>query len=271
MNTNPTRMLSSIAVLLVGLGGFTAAAAEETSSTDWQFAAIVYGYLPELRGSATFPTDKPVNITIDPHDLISNLKFAFMGVFEARKGPWGGFTDLMYTNVGGSESNTRDFSIKGVIPGSVTANLHLDLKTTLWTLAGFYRPIERPEITLDVLLGARGMFLKQQLDWQFSADIGPLVGPDRNGSGESNRTNWDGIVGFKGRWTFGDRHAWFVPYYFDIGTGASQLTYQALTGVGYSFHWGEVITVWRYIDYHFSSNDAKLSMSGPAIGVAFHW
>ena len=70
---------------------------------------------------------------------------------------------------------------------------------------------------------------------------------------------------------FGDQHAWFVPYYFDVGTGASQLTWQAIGGFGYTFHWGEVICVWRYLDYHLSKNSASLSMNGPAIGVAFHW
>lgn len=30
--------------------------------------------------------------------------------------------------------------------------------------------------------------------------------------------------------------------------------------------WGEVIVVWRYLDYEFKKNNASLSMSGPAIG-----
>lgn len=272
MRRNPTQLLASIAVVLVGTCGFTDLAAAESSSTDWQFTGLIYGYLPALSGSATFPTGKPINITIDQQDILSNLNFAFMGSFEVRKGPWGGFTDVVYANVGDSKSNTRDFSLGGVaIPGSVTANLRLDARTTLWTLAGFYRVVDRPEVTLDVLLGARALYLRQQLDWQFSGDVGPLVGPGRNGSGNSNSTTWDGIVGVKGRWMFGDRRAWFVPYYFDIGTGGSQLTYQALAGVGYGFSWGDIIAVWRYIDYRFSSHDASLSMNGPAIGVAFHW
>lgn len=272
MRSNPTRLLVNIAVLLVGAVGFTASASAETSSTDWQFTALVYGYLPALSGSATFPTGRTVNINIDPHELIANLNSAFMGSFEARKGPWGGFTDVMYSDAAGSRSNTRDLSLGSiVIPGSVTANLHLDLKSTVWTLAGTYRVIDRPEFTEDVLVGARGLFLRQRLDWQFSANVGPLIGSGRNGSGDSNLTNWDGIVGLKGRWMFGERRAWFVPYYFDVGAGASQLTYQVLTGVGYAFRWGEVITVWRYLEYHFASNDATLTLNGPAIGVAFHW
>lgn len=42
-----------------------------------------------------------------PHELISTLNFAFMGAFEARKGPWSVLTDLIYANASGSRSATR--------------------------------------------------------------------------------------------------------------------------------------------------------------------
>jgi hypothetical protein len=85
-------------------------------------------------------------------------------------------------------------------------------------------------------------------------------------------TNWDAILGVKGRLFFGDRREWFAQYYLDAGTGQSQYTWQAIGGVGYRFGWGEVLAAWRYIDYQFfSSNGAKLTMNGPAVGVQFHW
>ena len=74
-----------------------------------------------------------------------------------------------------------------------------------------------------------------------------------------------------------DRHSgcreWFVPWYVDVGTGQTDLTWQAIGGLGYSFKWGEVIGVWRYMDYNFKSGAPieKLTLNGPAIGVAFHW
>lgn len=101
--------------------------------------------------------------------------------------------------------------------------------------------------------------------------MGPFVGPARQGSGNSDITDWDGIVGAKGRWMFGERGAWFVPYYVDLGTGQSEFTWQGIAGLGYAFRWGEVLVVWRYIDYRFSSHNTSLTMNGPALGVAFHW
>ena len=72
---------------------------------------------------------------------------------------------------------------------------------------------------------------------------------------------------------FRDDRAWFVPWYADVGTGQTDLTWQALGGLGYSFKWGEVIGVWRYMDYNFKSGSPveKLTLNGPALGVAFHW
>lgn len=268
-----TSRVANAAMLLIACGAVSAPTLAQTSSSDWQFSAVVYLYLAELSGSATFPTGTTVDISVDPKQMVSSLNFAFMGAFEARKGSWGVFTDIMYLHASGSKSATRALSIGGVmIPANVTANADFDIKSTVWTLGGSYRVVGVPEATLDLVAGARGLFLKQHLSWQFSGDVGPLVGPGRQGSGDSNPTNWDGIVGAKGRWMFGDKHAWFVPYYLDVGTGDSQLTWQGITGLGYTFNsWGEVVGVWRYLDYRFSSHSASLTMSGPAIGVAFRW
>jgi hypothetical protein len=265
-----TCMLAQSTAILLGCAALPTLA--QTSQDEWRFAAIVYGYLPAIGGSATFRTGTPVNITVDPNNYLSNLSFAFMGAFEAQRGSFGLFTDVIYVDVSGSKSATRDFSLgRLTIPGAVTADASLNVKSTVWTLGGSYRIAATPQATFDVLVGARALFLDQHLNWHFSADVGPFVGPGRQGSGDSNPTDWDGIVGVKGRLMFGDRHAWFVPYYFDVGTGESQLTWQALGGLGYTFHWGEVIGVWRYIDWHFSKDSARLSLNGPAIGVAFHW
>lgn len=259
-------------ISLFGCSTFAAPSRAQTSADDWQFLAVVYAYLPQINGSATFASGTPSDITIDPNQLIHGLNFAFMGAFEARKGPWGVFTDLIYVHASGSQSATRSLSIGGVsIPAGVTADAHLDVKSTIWTLAGEYRVVSAPQATLDLLIGTRALYLDQHLSWQFSSDVGPFVGPGRQGASEVNPNNWDGIVGAKGRLIFGDGHTWFMPYYLDVGTGASQLTWQGYGGVGYAFSWGEILGVWRYLDYHFSSHSSTIAFNGPAIGVDFRW
>ena len=121
--------------------------------------------------------------------------------------------------------------------------------------------------------GARLLNVKEKLGWEFSANVGPVVGPGQTGSSESKLDNWDGIVGVKGRLNFGSRREWFVPYYVDVGVGDSDFTWQGSAGIGYAFNWGEVIAAWRYLDYNFKSGQKieSVNLNGPLIGVAFRW
>ena len=128
-------------------------------------------------------------------------------------------------------------------------------------------------MTVDVLAGARLLDLKQTLTYNFSADVGPIVGPGRSGTSEANVSYWDGVVGTKGRFNFGNDRQWFVPFYADVGTGQSDLTWQVFGGLGYSFSWGQVLAGWRYLDYKFKSSSPKqdLDFNGPMLGVALSW
>jgi len=255
-------------------GGAATAQSMQSTSDQWRFNAILYAYLPTIGGDTHFPAGTGSSISVSTDTILDNLKFAFMGTFEAQKGKWGFFTDLMYLDVGGSKSNTRDFSVGGVtVPGGVTADFNLDVKGTIWTIAGTYRVVDDRSSKLDVFAGARYADIKEKFGYNLSADIGPIVGPGRSGGNEQKIAVWDGIIGAKGRLSFGERNEWFVPYYVDVGTGESDLTWQAIGGIGYSFGWGDVMAVWRYLDYDFGSDKKveSINFNGPAIGVAFRW
>ena len=271
-SAKPTPVFARGAAALLGCSVVPALA--QPQENDWQFTANLYGYETTLSGSATFRTGFTENIRFDPNELLPILNLAFMGDFAAQRGRWGLFTDITYLDASGSRSKpaTQSLSIGGFkIPPGITASASLDLKSTAWTLGASYRVATAPPATFDLLAGARDLALKQHLSWEFAIDIGPFVGPTREGSTDSNTNNWDGIIGAKGRLMFGEEHGWFVPYYVDVGTGASHLTWQALAGIGYTFRWGEVLGVWKYLGYHFSKDNASLSLNGPAIGVAFHF
>ena len=95
----------------------------------------------------------------------------------------------------------------------------------------------------------------------------------RSGTTVVEQSVWDAIVGVKGTYAFGSERKWFVPYYFDIGTGQSKLTYQVAGGLGYKFNWGEVVAVWRYIDYDMKSGKPiqSVTFNGPQIGATWRW
>ena len=136
----------------------------------------------------------------------------------------------MYVDVGGDQSNSRDFTV-----GSA-------------------------ELPAGITVDADGDF----------ASIGL---PERSGSAEASATDWDAIIGVKGIVTLSENGSWIAPYRFDVGTGESKLTWQAIAGVGYMFDWGSTVLGWRYADYEMKS-DATIqtaAFSGPMLGLAFQW
>jgi hypothetical protein len=246
-------------------------------SDQWKFGAIIYAYLPSISGKTMYSAPAGggggSSISINSDVVLDDLNFAFMGWVDAQKGRWGVFSDVIYVDVSGSTSPTRDLSVGGVpLPGNITADANLDVKGWVWTIGGNYRVVADPTATFDVLAGARMLDYKQTLGWTFSANLGQSQ-PTRNGRSELSKTNWDGIVGVKGRLGFGADRAWFVPYYVDVGTGDSDLTWQAIGGIGYSFKWGELLGGWRYLDYNFKSGSRieDVNFNGPFLGVGFRW
>jgi hypothetical protein len=243
-------------------------------SESWRFGATLYGYFPTIGLKSTLPSGVSSDISVSPKTILDHLKMGFFGALEAQKGRWGAFTDVLYVNVGGAPTNTRDFRlVGGPLPAQVSASTSIDLKAFVWTLGGGYRAVANPEATLDVFAGARLLDLKQTQSWQLTGNIGPIPLPGRSGSGDVSVSNWDAIIGVKGRFAVDAERTWFVPYYLDVGTGESKLTWQALGGIGYSFSWGDVVATWRYLDYRNQSGKPiqDLNLSGPLLAFAFHW
>jgi hypothetical protein len=242
----------------------------------WMFTATIYGWVPEIDGTVNFPGDRgSTGIHVSMHDVLSNLKMTFQGTLDAHNGRWGLFTDIVYVDLGGIKSKERDFSIGDIgIPATATADVNLDIKALIWTVAGEYRVVSDPAWTVDVLGGARLLQMKPTLGYSITGELGPIVLPGgRSGSKQVDDSVWDGIVGVKGRYTFGEDRRWYLPFYVDVGTGQSQLTWQIAGGIGYSYSWGSVFAMWRYLDYNFQSGKKldDTSMSGPMVGVAFRW
>jgi len=250
-----------------------AAAARAQTEEPWRFQGTLYVYVPSVGGQTTFPPDGGSSaVSVDLGDIFK-LKFAFMGSLEARKGQWGAFTDAIYLNLGNSKQSSTAFSIGGALPVGVAADVNLDLKGWLWTLAGTYRVVTRPDYALDMFAGVRVLDITQNVHWQLNGNIGAVPVLDRAGSRETSDQNWDAIIGVRGRWTLADGGRWFVPYYLDVGTGDSNLTTQAMAGVGYSYPWGDVVAAWRYIGYDMKSGKPieKINFNGPAIAAVFRW
>jgi len=277
----PTRLHSMFAV--VALATAVAMPAIATAQTapvvpadgTWRFGAALYLYLPSIDGNMAFPTrGGDASISVNSDSIFDSVNGAFMGTLEANNGRWGVFTDFLYVDVSGSNSGTRDFQIgNSGAPSSVTANLDLKLKGSAWTIAGEYRLAASRAFTMDALAGARLLNVKPRLSWSLAGDLAGVPTAGRGGNNEIEANNWDAIIGVKGRYALGDSGRWSLPFYADVGTGDSDLTWQVAGGLSYAFGWGDVLGMWRYLKYDMKSGQpvADLSFNGPMIGVVFHW
>lgn len=270
MNSNVARLVLSAVVMLLPLS-----AQAQDGLDSWQWRATIYGWLPKLDATTSFPTDgdnPPVEVGVE--EILDNLDFTFMGALHAHKGRWGIFTDILYLDEGADKTELQDFTIGpgGNVPGSVELKARLDLKSTLWTIGGSYALSQSDTHLVDLVFGARMVDMSQELDWSFSGDIGELPLPGRDGKSKLSDTNWDAIIGFKGYNFLGEQGRWVVPWEIDIGTGDSDFVWQAMAGIGYHFNWGEVLLTYRYLDYDNGDNPiSDLVLYGPVIGASFAW
>jgi hypothetical protein len=275
MNASLRTLRAAVASTLAILSICTIAPREARAQTSGvEFRATGYGYVPSLEGSMKFPTGGDATIDVKSDTLLDNTNLALMGAFEVQKGRWGGFADGMYFNVASTRSNASTFDISGVqLPPGIAADASLDVKSWVFTTAANFRAVSTPRVTLDLFGGGRLLKVKSELGWEFNTDVGPFAGPARRGAGTSDNDNWDGVGGVKGRISFSKDSGLFVPYYADAGAGQSDLTWQAMAGVGYAFRHAELLAVWRYLEYEIEPGNRleTINFNGPTAGVTFRW
>jgi hypothetical protein len=249
-------------------------------SDDWEYTATIYGWLPSFGGDVSVPTGPrgggggSTSVGLSMNDILNGLNFTFQGMLTADKGRWGMGTDIIYLDLGSSAKKVKDVTFGDVeLPVGVTADVDFDMTSWLWTIDGTYLVIDDPDHPMKLLAGARMFDVSTDVKWQLNGDIAGQPLPGRNGTADGSETIWDAIVGVKGEVRFGEEKKWFVPYYLDVGTGDSDLTWQGMLGAGYAFDWGDLVAVWRYLEYDMPSGDLleNLDANGAAIGVTFHF
>ena len=267
LNTVMGALLVSAALMPVSLHADT--------NDSWDFGLSVYGWFPDISGTTNFPVQPGGgDFTIGIGDILDNLEFTFQGSFDMRKGRWGVVTDLIYMDVGSTNRNVNSGTIGGSqLPYEINGTLGFGMESWIWTTAAYYRVVDEPDKSFDILAGARYADVEQVLKWSLTGDIGNTPLPGREGSVVVGGSYWDAVVGIRGRLAFGAEDRWYVPYVADIGTGDSDKTFQLAAGLGYRFNWGDIAGFWRYMEYDLPSDAALGSMdfNGPAVGAIFRW
>ncbi|MBS7813779.1 hypothetical protein [Roseococcus pinisoli] len=252
----------------------------------WRFNIAPYLWLPEISTGLRF--DLPAALggrltttaSSSPGDYLPGLNFAAMFSAEARRGRFSVLTDLLFMDVGAKETDIRSLDFFGLPSHPISRSLQTGsgtvLRTTIWTLAGGYTALQGDWGHLDVIAGFRLADVEARTDYRLQLNVaGPRGnGASFGGSGRiSTRTDiWNGIAGFRGSLNLGQT-GFFMPYYFDIGTGGSDLTWQATAGIGYRMGRVSMSALYRHLSFEQSSRSTvqSLSLGGPmfAVNVTF--
>jgi hypothetical protein len=259
-----------LAILAVAMPLQVAAQGSSPYGTDtWKFDVNLF--LPSISSNTRIglPGGGHISSESDPEGYLSKLQMVFMGTLEAQRGPWSFGVDALYLNLDDVDSKVREIAGPGgIVAVPVDSSSHSDLKGFIGTLTAGYRAGASPTSRMDVIAGARYARLKVELDWEFSS---PAGGIDARGAASATKDYWDAIVGLRGRADLGSN--WDIRYYADVGTGGSELTWQAFGGVGYRFGWGDAVLGWRHLAYEMKDDRpiADVAFSGPQLSVGFRF
>ena len=255
-------------------------AAAQTPSNQWTFAITPYLWLPNIDGTLKYSMPpggggRP-EVEVGPNDYLEALNMVMMISGEARKGRWSLFTDFIYLEFSNEESAVKSINFGGTqVSSSANVSTDSSLRGAAWTLGAGYAVLPGRPVDLDVFGGLRYFGLEASTDWQLSLAVtGPGGGQTfpRTGSISEREDLWDGIVGVKGRFWLGKSN-WSVPYYLDVGTGSSSLTWQGMLGIAYSYKWFGATLVYRHLYYDMKGDNLVQDMrfSGPAFGATFRF
>lgn len=211
------------------------------------------------------------DIDISFNDIIDNLDMTYMGTFGAHKGKWSLLADTIYMDLSQSDGGSETIPILGGrFDVTRTVDVDIDMKAWITSLGAGYNVVDNERATLDLVGGARYFWLDVETKLNLSRK-GEFLQTSRKKKVSDSDHVWDGIVGVRGEYKINDK--WSMPYYADVGTGQSDLTWQAMAGIGYNFKWGDVLLAYRYLDYNFDSDFLldDMNISGPALGARFRF
>jgi len=229
----------------------------------WDHSLAVYLWGSSISGTTASGT----GVDVDFDTLLDNLSFAAMGAYQGRKGKWSVLSDVMYVDLSADKQINM---VPPVGPGTgVNVNTSLDITNWVISLAGGYNVYDDSEgTTTDFIFGVRYLDMANELLLDFSIGNPEINKPIMTSiSGDV----WDAIVGMRGVISLGDR--WFAPWGANVGAGDSDLTWQAMAGIGFrAASWADIALTYRYLKWELDEDNMEdLTYSGPLLGVIFRF
>lgn len=174
--------------------------AKEAVDDKWKFTSAVYGWGSSVGGETSSGTD--IDIGLD--DILENLDLTVMANIAAHKGKWSFMFDVIYLNV--DHSDDTDIGNTLAID---------DIEITSWVVTPLvsYNVLQSDKWLLNVLAGARYLYMKTALELKTQSGL-----PPDHSKTSASGDFWDGIIGIRGEYNLNQK--WYLPFHFDIGTGA---------------------------------------------------
>jgi hypothetical protein len=230
-------------------------------SDEWRFEVTPYLWGTGIRGTVNLNDSAAKSADMSSSNVLSDLKSGAMIAAEAHKGKWGIMGDLVSATLQNSGSvpvRTPD--------GRATLGDKVTVQQTILTGAFSYTLANTKNAYVDALLGVRAIDVTATLDLT-------VEGTSIKRSISKKTSTVDPIIGAKGRYRIADS-TWYIPFYGDIGGGGgtTDLTWQAMTGIGKTFN--KVVDAsltYRALYYDMKDGGVlqKTTMLGPQVAVTF--
>jgi opacity protein-like surface antigen len=239
---------------LIAAAAMLSASQALAQDNGWNFRIAPYLWLPDTTIGVTTPRGS-VSAELPIDKALENLKFAFMGTFEANRGKWTIATDLVYFNLAATKSTPF---------GGLFDHATVSSQITAVTALAMYRVHETSNTSVELGAGLRA--------WSLSTET-VLSGGALPTETSTADDDWiDPVIALRGKVDFNEK--WFGTLYLDgggFGSG-SDGSYQAIATVGYNVNdkWA-LIGGWRYLDFtrKINGNDLDFQQSGLVLGASY--
>ena len=240
-----TWIKSSFIVVFLLTGTVTTNAQAADDFNTWQNTlAPLYLWGQSLDGTI----NDTLGLQIDFNEAVEDLNGVMTVHYEGAKGHWGIIADYSFVNI----------RPEGTAPGSPGVSVAVDMENTIAEIGALYR--FGPNNPLQLLGGVRRYELDTDITVGF---VTPVT---------IKKSFTDFFIGGRIVSQFGKK--WSFIGRADIGTGDSDLVWNALLSFDYRFNKTlSGLIGYRAIDYDVDEPDFKYQMnhSGPVLALVFHW
>jgi hypothetical protein len=272
----PTPAPASAAPLFVGTS---------TLIPGWSLSFAPYVWAPSINAKINTPTlgggVATTDISVPFTDYVHDIRFGAVLAGQARYDRFSILTDFLYLNLGLSKDAAHLSSVsvgpagRIDIPTQLQASASVGQGSTIWTLAGGYTLAAGAWGNIDAIAGTRLLAVDVTNNYTLNAAVllpNRTVALASSGSLSTSVANWDAIGGVTGLFVI-PNSSFYVPYYFDVGTGDVPLTWQAYAGLGYRASWADLSVGYRYLAFNNKGSAAvqSLAMSGVVATATFHF